>query len=153
MTLTSRSFDYVVVGSGSAGATLVGRLLADTSASVLLVEAGGKHDRPDIRDFTQTWRLFQHGSDVDWAFVSEPQAGCAGQPQSYSAGKVLGGSSSVNGMVWVRGNPADYDRWAAEGCTGWAFADILPSFKAMEAFPDGDPELRGTSGRCSRPRR
>jgi choline dehydrogenase len=146
MTIMSRSFDYVVIGSGSAGATLVGRLLADTSASVLLVEAGGGHDRPDIRDFTQTWRLFQPGSDVDWGFVSEPQAGVAGRPQSYSTGKVLGGSSSVNGMVWVRGNPADYDRWAAEGCTGWAFADVLPSFKAIEAFPDGDPALRGTDG-------
>jgi choline dehydrogenase len=146
MTITSRSFDYVVVGSGSAGATLVGRLLADTPASVLLIEAGGTHDREDIRDFTQTWRLFQPGSDVDWAFVSEPQEGCAGRTQSYSTGKVLGGSSSVNGMVWVRGNPADYDRWAAEGCTGWSFADVLPSFKAIEAFPDGDPDLRGTTG-------
>jgi choline dehydrogenase len=146
MTITSRGFDFVVVGSGSAGAALVGRLLSDTSASVLLVEAGGRHDRPDIRDFTQTWRLFQPGSDVDWGFVSEPQEGCGGQIQSYSAGKVLGGSSSVNGMVWVRGNPADYDRWAAEGCTGWAFADVLPSFKAIEAYPDGDPTLRGTDG-------
>lgn len=146
MTITSRRFDYVVVGSGSAGAALVGRLLADTSASILLVEAGGRHDRPEIRDFFQAWRLFQPGSDVDWGFVSEPQEGCAGQTQSYSTGKVLGGSSSVNGMVWVRGNPADYDRWAAEGCTGWAFADVLPSFKAIEAFPDGDPALRGTSG-------
>jgi choline dehydrogenase len=146
MTVTSRGFDYIVIGSGSAGATLVGRLLADTSASILLVEAGGRHDRPEIRDFFQAWRLFQPGSDVDWGFVSEPQEGCAGQPQSYSTGKVLGGSSSVNGMVWVRGNPADYDGWAADGCTGWAFADVLPSFKAIEAFPDGDPALRGTSG-------
>lgn len=126
-------FDYIVVGAGSAGCTLVARLLAgDPGATVLLVEAGGSNDRPEISDFSQAWQLTQPGSEVDWGFRSVPQPALGGRPQSYSMGKVLGGSSSINGMVWVRGNPADYDGWAALGCDGWDHASVLESFQRID---------------------
>jgi choline dehydrogenase len=125
------AYDYVIVGAGSAGCTLAARLLADSQASVLLIEAGGSNNLPDVRDFTQADRLTAQGSTVDWAFESEPQPALLGRPQSFSCGKLEGGSSSVNGMVWVRGNRADYDGWAAHGCAGWDYASVRPSLDAL----------------------
>jgi choline dehydrogenase len=140
-------FDYVVIGAGSAGCTLVARLLAgDPEATVLVVEAGGSNHRPEIRDFTQSWKLTQPGSEVDWGFKSVPQSTLGGRPQSYSMGKVLGGSSSINGMVWARGSRADYDGWAANGCPGWEYEAVLKSFKRMETYLAGNPEYHGTEG-------
>jgi choline dehydrogenase len=127
----SESFDYVIIGAGSAGCALAARLLADSSARVLLIEAGGSNGREEIRDFTQSYRLTKPGSQFDWAFKSEPQEALLHRPLSYSCGKVLGGSSSINGMVWVRGNRADYDNWAAIGCPGWDYAALLPCFDAL----------------------
>jgi choline dehydrogenase len=121
-------YDYVVLGAGSAGCPLVARLLSEPGVTVLLVEAGGSNDREDVRDFTQSWKLTQPGSEVDWGYKSEPQPELLGKAEAYSAGKVLGGSSSINGMVWVRGHRGDFDGWAAQGCAGWGYGSVLPSF-------------------------
>lgn len=126
-----RVFDYVIVGAGSAGCTLAARLLADSQVSVLLIEAGGSNDRPDVRDFTREDTVMAPESPIVWPFESEPQAALLGSRESFACGKVQGGSSSVNGMVWVRGNPADYDGWAARGCAGWDYASIRSSLDAL----------------------
>src|SRR5689334_22993926 len=99
----SSPYDYVIVGAGSAGCTLAARLLADSDARVLLIEAGGSNDLDEVKDFTQSYRLTLPDSQVDWGYKSEPQETLQNRVQSYSSGKVLGGSSSINGMVWVRG--------------------------------------------------
>ena len=107
-----RVFDYVIVGAGSAGCTLAARLLADSQVSVLLIEAGGSNDRPDVRDFTREDTVMAPESPIVWPFESEPQAALLGSRESFACGKVQGGSSSVKRIVSVRGNPADYDGWA-----------------------------------------
>ncbi|GAA1329992.1 GMC family oxidoreductase N-terminal domain-containing protein [Catellatospora bangladeshensis] len=128
---TPLCYDYVIVGAGSAGCTLAARLLADSSASVLLIEAGGTNDLPVVRDFTRAGETTAPGSGLVWPYQSVPQQQLSNQPQSFVSGKLEGGSSSVNGMVWVRGNPADYDNWAAQGATGWDYAGVRPSLDAL----------------------
>lgn len=127
-----RAFDVVVVGAGSAGCALANRLSADSSVSVALLEAGGADDREAIRVPRQYFSLW--GTDVDWAYASTPQAGTAGRIHQMPRGRVLGGTSSLNGMVYLRGARSDYDRWAAAGCDGWGWDDVLPSFVEMEAW-------------------
>ncbi len=125
-------YDFVVVGAGSAGCALTNRLSADPSASVLLLEAGGADDREAIRVPRQYFSLW--GTDVDWQYVSTPQSGTAGRTHLMPRGRVLGGTSSLNGMVYLRGAASDYDRWAAAGCAGWDWRSVRTAFEELEAW-------------------
>eukprot|EP00913_Durusdinium_trenchii_P028950 g27144.t1 len=131
--LESGSFDYIVVGSGSAGCPLAARL-AKAGASVLLVEAGGEAQRSmEVQMPKKMWRLWQ--SEVDWGFRSVPQEKLLppGRRLDMERGKTLGGSSAINYNMWVRGAPEDYDRWAEEfQCQGWSYQEVLPHFKSVE---------------------
>jgi choline dehydrogenase len=126
----SPGFDYVVVGAGSAGCALARRLSDHPDLTVGLIEAGGTDEHPDISEPTAYFRLW--GTDVDWAYESEPQPGTNRRVHKMPRGRVLGGTSSINGMVYLRGASADYDSWAARGCAGWDWATVRPAFEAME---------------------
>lgn len=128
----SRRFDVVIVGAGSAGCALANRLSADPTRSVALIEAGGSDEREAIRVPRQYFSLW--GTDVDWQYVSTPQPRTANRVHVMPRGKVLGGTSSLNGMVYLRGSRLDYDGWAAVGCEGWSWADAVPAFEALEAW-------------------
>jgi choline dehydrogenase len=139
--------DYVIVGAGSAGCVLATRLSEDAAARVLLIEAGPPDTNPLIHIPAGMIKLMRHPR-LNWNFFAEPEPGTAGRALHWPRGKVLGGSSSINGMLYVRGNPRDYDRWAQMGCTGWSYADVLPLFKQSEAYTGsgGDDRLRGRGG-------
>ena len=139
--------DYVVVGAGSAGSVLASRLSEDKSARVTLLEAGPKDRHPMIH-IPAGIRWLLHHPVINWNYSSEPEAGSGGRRIHWPRGKTLGGSSSINGMLYVRGNPADYDGWAQRGCTGWSYQDVLPYFKKSEDFrgSGADTEYRGHGG-------
>ncbi len=128
----SQSFDVVIVGAGSAGCALANRLTSDSTLRVALLEAGGDDSREAIRVPHQYFSLW--GTDVDWQYVSTAQQGTRGRTHVMPRGKVMGGTSSLNGMVYLRGAASDYDAWANAGCTGWGWADVVPSFEAMEEW-------------------
>ncbi|MFN8592179.1 MAG: GMC family oxidoreductase N-terminal domain-containing protein [Thermomicrobiales bacterium] len=128
--MAAASYDVVVVGAGSAGCPLAYRLSSDPSISVALLEAGGADDREAIRVPRQYFSLW--GTDVDWGYVSTPQAGTMGRIHPMPRGRVLGGTSSLNGMVYLRGAASDYDGWAAAGCPGWEWSEVSRAFDAME---------------------
>ncbi len=136
--------DYIIVGAGSAGCTLANRLSADGSRVVLL-EAGPKDWHPMIHIPAGVLNLL-YNSSVNWMYATDPEPGTGNRPIHWPRGRVLGGSSSINGMLFVRGNRADYDNWAQMGCTGWSYADCLPHFKSIESYPPGDDEHRGKAG-------
>jgi choline dehydrogenase len=138
------SYDYVVVGAGTAGCVLAARLSADDSARVLLIEAGAAAGPASMAD-PLAWRSLL-GTEVDWARTTVPQANLGGAKFPYPAGKVLGGSSSINGMFHLRGHRANYDAWAAAGATGWGYEDLLPYFMRSERAPGRDPRVRGMDG-------
>jgi choline dehydrogenase-like flavoprotein len=140
--------DYVVVGAGSAGA-IVARRLAESGASVILLEAG----KPDRTRFVRKPGLIavfhnipQLKKTLDWGFYTVPQRHALDRRIPQTRGKVLGGSSSINGMLFVRGNPRNFDDWADEGCKGWAWGDVLPAYKKMESWEDGANDYRGGDG-------
>ncbi|OZC02579.1 GMC family oxidoreductase [Rubricoccus marinus] len=123
-------YDYILIGAGSAGCVLADRLTEASGARVLLLEAGGPDTRPEIRIPATFSRLFK--TDADWGYHTVRQRHAADREWFWPRGKVLGGSSSINAMIYIRGHRADYDGWAANGCTGWGYADVLPYFKKSE---------------------
>ncbi|MFL5254501.1 MAG: GMC family oxidoreductase [Rhodopila sp.] len=137
--------DYIVVGAGSAGCVVAARL-SETGATVILLEAGPKDSLLWIHIPAGMLKLLNHPV-VNWNYSAEATEGSGGRKIYWPRGKTLGGSSSINGMLYVRGNPADFDGWAQMGCRGWSFNDVLPYFRKSEDYKQGsDTEYRGTSG-------
>ncbi len=141
----SMEFDYIVVGAGSAGCVLANRLSADPGNKVLLLEAGGPDTNPWIHIPVGYFKTM-HNPKVDWCYKTEPDEGIAGRQLQWPRGKVLGGSSSLNGLLYVRGQHEDYDRWEELGNKGWSFADVLPYFKKSEDQERGASEYHGVGG-------
>ena len=137
--------DFVIVGSGSAGAALAYRLSEDPNNSVIVLEFGGTDMGPLIQ-MPSALSFPMNMSLYDWGFSTEPEPNLGGRVLATPRGKVLGGSSSINGMVYVRGHARDFDHWAEQGATGWSFADVLPYFKRMENAHGGEDGWRGTDG-------
>jgi len=143
-----REFDYVIVGAGSAGCVLANRLSEDGSASVLLIEAGG-HDRNWLFRMPLGFMMTAANPAYDWGYASEPDAKLGGRALPVPRGRVHGGSSSVNGMIYMRGHSSDYDGWRQMGAAGWSYADVLPYFRRMENSWRGAGRYHGDSGPLS----
>ena len=144
MRRVEQSFDYVIIGGGSAGCVLAGRLSERAEIRVLLIEAGPRDWNPVIH--MPTGEIFTIGSSIDWQFKSEPEPSLGGYQVPLPRGRVLGGSSSINGQIYVRGHHRDYDEWRQLGNAGWDWQSVLPYFKRAESWAGGRHELRGTDG-------
>ena len=143
--MTGASFDYVIVGAGSAGCVLANRLSADPSVRVLLLEAGpGDRGWKTQIPAALTYNLMN--DRVNWYYRTEPQAQMDGRSLYWPRGRLLGGSSSLNAMVYIRGHALDYDRWVDEGAAGWSYAEVLPYFRRAESFSLGPDAYRGGDG-------
>ena len=145
MTEAEAEFDHVIVGAGTAGCVLANRLSADQGARVLLLEAGGKDDYVWIH-VPIGYLYTQNNPRTDWCFKTEPEPGLNGRALNYPRGKVLGGCSSINGMIYMRGQAADYDHWRQLGNPGWSWDDVLPFFKRSEDHFLGENEHHGVGG-------
>ncbi|MEG4014138.1 MULTISPECIES: GMC family oxidoreductase [unclassified Microcoleus] len=141
------NYDYIVIGAGSAGCVVANRLTEDSETTVLLLEAGNPDTKPEIQIPAECFNLL--GSEVDWAYFTEPEPYLNNRKIFHPRGKVLGGSSSINFMLYVRGNPHDYDRWQELGNPGWSYQDILPYFKKSENQQRGASEYHGVDGELS----
>jgi len=137
--------DYVIIGAGSAGCVLANRLSEDPTARVLLIEAGGRDWSPYIHIPAGFMKMLDHPK-LTWGYHAEPDPGTAGRAILYPRGRVLGGSSSINGLIYVRGQPEDFDHWAQLGNRGWSWDDVLPYFKKAENWEGDANEWRGKGG-------
>ena len=141
----SANYDYVIVGAGSAGCTLAGRLWEDPDTRVLVLEAGGWDRDPWIHIPLAWGRIFQNRLH-DWMYFCEPEDSVGGRSVECARGKIIGGSSSINAMAHVRGNRGDFDRLAAEGLDDWSYAHALPYFRRQESWEGGASFYRGGTG-------
>lgn len=144
--MSSRTYDYIVVGAGSAGAVLANRLTESGAFRVLLLEAGTEGSSFFWSRLPVGVAKMIDNPAVNWCYTSEPDEGSGGRRIDVPRGKMLGGSSSINGMVFVRGQAQDYDHWAQLGNRGWSYQDVLPIFKRMESFDGGSDKYRGRNG-------
>ena len=143
-----QTYDYIIAGAGSAGCVLANRLSADGRHRVLLLEAGGRDTYPWIHIPVGYFKTM-HNPRTDWCYVTEPDPGLNGRTLQWPRGKVLGGSSSINGLLYVRGQAEDYDQWRQFGNAGWSFDDVLPFFKRSEDQERGGDDFHGEGGPLS----
>ncbi|NEY90605.1 choline dehydrogenase [Tabrizicola oligotrophica] len=141
----SQDFDYIIIGAGSAGCVLANRLSADPSLRVLVLEYGGS-DNSIFIQMPTALSIPMNGTKYNWRYFTEPEPGLDGRRVHCPRGKVLGGSSSINGLVYMRGHARDFDEWQELGARGWGYADVLPYFQRAEAWQDGADQWRGGEG-------
>ena len=146
--MTAETFDYVIVGAGSAGCVLADRLSESGKDSVLLLEYGGS-DRALWIQMPSALNIPLNMERYDWRYYTEPEPNLNNRRLHTPRGKVLGGSSSINGLVYVRGNPLDFERWESEGAAGWGYHDVLPYFRRAETYAGGADEYRGADGKLA----
>ena len=138
-------YDYIIVGAGSAGCVLANNLTEDGRHSVLLIEAGPKNNALSLKVPAAVLKNLQ-STKYNWAYQGEPEPGLGGRMITHDRGKTLGGSSSINGLCFIRGHALDFEGWRQSGCEGWGYADVLPYFKRLENYSGGENEYRGGDG-------